>query len=51
VRNITDAGHLEGDGGDTRGDQNIKKQKLAHLEPMEICTEISVGFHDVLQIF
>jgi cysteinyl-tRNA synthetase len=51
VRNITDAGHLEGDGGDVGEDKISKKAKLAHLEPMEIVQKYTVGFHDVLQIF
>jgi len=48
VRNITDAGHLEGDGGE---DKISKKAKLAHLEPMEIVQKYTVGFHDVMQVF
>jgi len=51
VRNITDAGHLEGDGGDQGEDKISKKAKLAQLEPMEIVQKYTVGFHDVLQIF
>jgi cysteinyl-tRNA synthetase len=51
VRNITDAGHLEGDGGDVGEDKISKKAKIAQLEPMEIVQKYTVGFHDVLQIF
>ena len=51
VRNITDAGHLEGDGGDEGEDKISKKAKLSQLEPMEIVQKYTVGFHDVLQIF
>jgi len=51
VRNITDAGHLEGDAGDEGEDKISKKAKLAQLEPMEIVQQYSVGFHDVMQIF
>jgi cysteinyl-tRNA synthetase len=51
VRNITDAGHLEGDGGDVGEDKISKKAKLTQLEPMEIVQKYTVGFHDVLQIF
>ncbi len=51
VRNITDAGHLEGDAGDDGEDKISKKAKLAQLEPMEIVQKYTVGFHDVLQIF
>ncbi|HWZ36651.1 MAG TPA: cysteine--tRNA ligase [Mucilaginibacter sp.] len=50
VRNITDAGHLEGD--TDRGEDKIsKKAKLAQLEPMEIVQKYTVGFREVLQIF
>jgi cysteinyl-tRNA synthetase len=51
VRNITDAGHLEGDAGDEGEDKISKKAKLAQLEPMEIVQKYSVGFHEVMQIF
>jgi len=51
VRNITDAGHLEGDAGDEGEDKISKKAKLAQLEPMEIVQQYSVGFHDVMAIF
>jgi cysteinyl-tRNA synthetase len=51
VRNITDAGHLEGDGGDEGEDKISKKAKIAQLEPMEIVQKYTVGFHDVMQIF
>jgi cysteinyl-tRNA synthetase len=50
VRNITDAGHLEGD-TDQGEDKISKKAKLAQLEPMEIVQKYTVGFRDVLQIF
>jgi cysteinyl-tRNA synthetase len=50
VRNITDAGHLEGD-GDSGEDKISKKAKLAALEPMEIVQKYSNGFHDMMQIF
>ncbi|MGY3213922.1 cysteine--tRNA ligase [Mucilaginibacter sp. HD30] len=50
VRNITDAGHLEGDAGDEGEDKISKKAKLAQLEPMEIVQQYSVGFHDVMRI-
>ncbi|MGZ3757488.1 MAG: cysteine--tRNA ligase [Mucilaginibacter sp.] len=51
VRNITDAGHLEGDAGDEGEDKISKKAKLAQLEPMEIVQKYTVGFHEVLQVF
>lgn len=50
VRNITDAGHLEGD-GDTGEDKISKKAKLAQLEPMEIVQTYTNGFHDVMKVF
>ena len=49
VRNITDAGHLEGD-SDTGEDKISKKAKLAQLEPMEIVQKYTVGFHDVMRV-
>jgi cysteinyl-tRNA synthetase len=48
VRNITDAGHLEGD-ADEGEDKIGKKAKLAKLEPMEIVQKYTVGFHEVMQ--
>jgi len=51
VRNITDAGHLEGDAGDEGEDKISKKAKLAQLEPMEIVQKYTVGFHEVMQVF
>src|ERR1700760_1847319 len=51
VRNVTDAGHLEGDAGDQGEDKISKKAKLAQLEPMEIVQKYTVGFHEVMQIF
>ncbi len=50
VRNITDAGHLEGD-RDEGEDKFAKKAKLEQLEPMEIVQKYTVGFHAVLQQF
>lgn len=51
VRNVTDAGHLEGDAGDEGEDKISKKAKIAQLEPMEIVQKYTVGFHEVMQIF
>lgn len=51
VRNVTDAGHLEGDAGDQGEDKISKKAKLAQLEPMEIVQKYTYGFHEVMQIF
>ena len=50
VRNITDAGHLEGD-QDEGDDKFAKKAKLLQLEPMEIVQKYTIGFHDVLRMF
>lgn len=49
VRNITDAGHLEGD-RDEGDDKFAKKAKLLQLEPMEIVQKYTVGFHEVMQV-
>ncbi len=50
VRNITDAGHLEGD-RDEGDDKFAKKAKLEQLEPMEIVQRYTLGFHDVMREF
>jgi cysteinyl-tRNA synthetase len=50
VRNITDAGHLEGD-RDEGDDKFEKKAKLEQLEPMEIVQKYTLGFRDVLSSF
>ncbi|MHB1178221.1 MAG: cysteine--tRNA ligase [Daejeonella sp.] len=50
VRNITDAGHLEGD-MDEGDDKFAKKAKLEQLEPMEIVQKYTLGFHDVMRLF
>ena len=50
VRNITDAGHLEGD-RDEGDDKFDKKEKLEQLEPMEIVQKYTLGFHEVLKQF
>lgn len=50
VRNITDAGHLEGD-SDEGEDKVSKKAKIAQLEPMEIVQKYTVDFHSVMQVF
>src|SRR6201996_42271 len=49
VRNITDAGHLEGD-ADEGEDKIEKKAKLAQLEPMEIVQKYTIGFREVMRI-
>jgi cysteinyl-tRNA synthetase len=50
VRNITDAGHLEGD-RDEGDDKFAKRAKLEQLEPMEIVQKYTLGFHEVLGMF
>ncbi len=50
VRNITDAGHLEGD-RDEGEDKFAKKAKLMQLEPMEIVQKYTVGFRDIMNLF
>lgn len=50
VRNITDAGHLEGD-RDEGEDKFAKRAKLEQLEPMEIVQKYTLGFHEILRIF
>ncbi len=49
VRNITDAGHLEGDRdeGDDKFSKMARKEKL---EPMEIVQRYTLGFHEVMQL-
>jgi cysteinyl-tRNA synthetase len=48
VRNITDAGHLEGD-RDEGDDKFSKKARLEQVEPMEIVQRYTVGFRDVMK--
>jgi len=50
VRNITDAGHLEGD-RDEGDDKFAKRAKLEQLEPMEVVQKYTLGFHEVLAMF
>lgn len=50
VRNITDVGHLVGD-GDEGEDKIGKMAKLQQLEPMEIVQRYTNDFHDVSAIF
>jgi len=50
VRNITDAGHLEGD-MDEGDDKFAKKARLEQLEPMEIVQKYTLGFHEVMRRF
>jgi cysteinyl-tRNA synthetase len=50
VRNVTDAGHLEGD-RDEGDDKFSKKARLEQLEPMEIVQKYTLGFHRVMDLF
>ncbi len=50
VRNITDAGHLEGD-RDEGDDKFSKKARLEQVEPMEIVQKYTLGFRHVMQLF
>lgn len=50
VRNITDAGHLEGD-RDEGDDKFSKKARLEQVEPMEIVQRYTLGFRDVMGLF
>ncbi len=50
VRNITDAGHLEGD-RDEGDDKFSKKARLEQVEPMEIVQKYTLGFHKVMELF
>ena len=50
VRNITDAGHLEGD-RDEGDDKFAKSARLEQLEPMEIVQKYTLAFHEVLSMF
>ncbi len=50
VRNITDAGHLEGD-RDEGDDKFSKKARLEQREPMEIVQRYTLGFHDIMRLF
>ncbi len=50
VRNITDAGHLEGD-RDEGDDKFTKKALLEKVEPMEIVQRYTTGFRNVMQQF
>lgn len=49
VRNITDAGHLEGD-RDEGDDKFSKLARLQKVEPMEIVQRYTVGFRHVMQL-
>src|SRR5690606_5217654 len=50
VRNITDAGHLEGD-RDEEDDKFSKKARLEQVEPMEIVQRYTLDLHEVLRLF
>ena len=48
VRNITDAGHLENENGESE-DKIAKKARLEEIEPMEVVQKYTVDFHNVLK--
>lgn len=48
VRNITDAGHLEGD-RDEGDDKFSKKARLEQIEPMEIVQRYTTDFRNIMQ--
>jgi cysteinyl-tRNA synthetase len=50
VRNITDAGHLEGD-QDEGDDKFAKRARVEQLEPMEIVQKYTLYFHDIMAAF
>lgn len=50
VRNITDAGHLEGD-RDEGDDKFAKRARLEQIEPMEVVQRYTLGFHEVMRRF
>lgn len=50
VRNITDAGHLEGD-RDEGDDKFAKRARLEQMEPMEVVQKYTIGFHNVMALF
>src|SRR5688572_9102124 len=50
VRNITDAGHLEGD-RDEGDDKFAKKARLEQIEPMEVVQKYTLYFHDIMREF
>ena len=50
VRNITDVGHLTGD-GDTGEDKIGQKAKTMNIEPMEVVQKYTNGFHKVMNTF
>jgi len=50
VRNITDVGHLVGD-GDQGEDKISKKARLENLEPMEIVQSVSNDFREVMATY
>ncbi len=49
VRNITDAGHLEGD-QDEGDDKFAKRAKLEQVDPMEIVQKYTLGFHEIMRM-
>ncbi len=51
VRNITDAGHLEGDADINADDKMAKAAKALKLEPMEVAHRYTLGFHKMMDVF
>ncbi len=51
VRNITDAGHLDGDADIGTEDKMAKTAKALKLEPMEVAHHYTVGFHKMMELF
>jgi cysteinyl-tRNA synthetase len=48
VRNITDAGHLEGDRDEGR-DKFAERARIEKVEPMEIVQKYTLYFHDIMR--
>lgn len=52
VRNITDVGHLEGDADTNEAEDKLaKRARIEQLEPMEVASKYTNGFHDMMRIF
>ncbi len=52
VRNVTDVGHLEGDGEQPDAeDKMMKRARIEQLEPMEVASKYTNGFHNMMRVF
>ena len=52
VRNVTDVGHLEGDADTNEAEDKLaKRARIEQLEPMEVASKYTNGFHDMMRIF